>query len=262
LLRWRRKPPARSRSPIRGAPRRDGARGVAVPSSRACRRRRRRVMMVRRRKSRIYFRRQLFDYRSASMSGRCGSWVRHHRPDPRTYLWSAAFPIRTPSNLEEFFITVRGASCTSRSSSPTREGVGRAVRQISADGANSGSRPVDRRMVSQWARRLLRPTRSIEQRDVETSLIERSCIPARARADVGGPRPSACAPGGGARGHRADRVRLVAGPGDRRRAVEMRPGRASAFDADLVFRRCRPELVPRSTRVPPAARAARTPRVP
>jgi len=61
------------------------------------------AMLVRKRRSRIYFRRTLFDY-PLRLNARTlgGLGLRSAARILASYAWSAAFPIRRPANLEEF----------------------------------------------------------------------------------------------------------------------------------------------------------------
>ncbi len=199
-----------------------------------------RVMLVRQRKSRIYFRRKLFDYplRVNLETLRKLGLVTTLRI-VATYLWSAAFPIRNPKNLEEFFVNRFGRELYATFFKAYTEKVwGVPCAEISAEWGEQRVKGLSiGRVLSQWLRKRLRPSRSIAQRDVETSLIERFLYPRLGPGQMWEIATEEIRARGGQvlLGLSVDRIVLRDGRVVAVEAVDARSGERSSFACDLAF---------------------------
>jgi len=199
-----------------------------------------RVMLVRKRKSRIYFRRALFDYPLClnARTLRNLGW-RSAARIVASYAWSTAFPIRQPANLEEFFRNRFGRELyRTFFESYTEKVWGVPCHQISAQWGEQRVKGLSvGRVVTQWARRLIRRRETIEQRGTDTSLIERFLYPKYGPGqmwEVVAERVQAMG-GQVLTGFAAERIRAQ---GNRIVAVEATrrgTGERRSFDADVVF---------------------------
>lgn len=140
-----------------------------------------RVMLVRERKSRIYFLRKFFDYPislSARTLANLGPW--RSARIACSYARSVLFPIRRETNLEEFFINRFGRELyRTFFQSYTEKVWGLRCDQISAEwGAQRIKGLSVLRAIAHAARSIFRRrSKGVEQKDVETSLIERFLYP-------------------------------------------------------------------------------------
>jgi protoporphyrinogen oxidase len=140
-----------------------------------------RVMLVRERKSRIYFLRKFFDY-PISLSARTlrNLGLLRSVRIAFSYARSALFPIRRETNLEEFFINRFGRELYKTFFQSYTEKVwGLRCDQISAEwGAQRIKGLSVLRALAHAVRSLLRRrSTGVEQKEVETSLIERFLYP-------------------------------------------------------------------------------------
>jgi protoporphyrinogen oxidase len=143
------------------------------------------VMLLRQRRSRIYYLRQFFDYPislSPDTLKKLGLW-RTLRIG-LSYFRTMLFPIRTPKNLEEFFISRFGRELyLTFFKSYTEKVWGTACRDISAEwGAQRIKGLSISRAVLHFLRSIVRRIsgkgqQDIAQKDVETSLIEQFMYP-------------------------------------------------------------------------------------
>ena len=139
-----------------------------------------RVMLVRQRKSRIYWRRRLFDYPltlSADTIRKLG--FLHLSKVGLSYLRSAALPIRPETTLEEFLINRFGRVLFKTFFKAYTEKVwGVPCHQIPADwGAQRIKRLSIRQAIRHALSRAKKSPSDVRQKDTETSLIERFLYP-------------------------------------------------------------------------------------
>ncbi|HLT29480.1 MAG TPA: NAD(P)/FAD-dependent oxidoreductase [Myxococcaceae bacterium] len=139
------------------------------------------VMLLRPRQSRIYYRRRFFDYPvslSPSTILNLGLW--RTTKIGLSYLQALARPIRDEQNLEEFFINRFGRELYLTFFKDYTEKVwGRPCTEISAAWGAQRIKGLDIVSALKNAARGLLPERSgdLQQRDTETSLIERFLYP-------------------------------------------------------------------------------------
>ncbi len=138
------------------------------------------VMLLRKRKSRIYFLGKFFTYPISL------SWDTLKKLGPSrtiriafSYLRSALFPTRNPSNLEQFFINRFGRELYQTFFKSYTEKVwGVPCRDISAAWGEQRIKGLSiRKAVSHFISQLFRTTRGVAQKDTETSLIEQFLYP-------------------------------------------------------------------------------------
>jgi protoporphyrinogen oxidase len=138
------------------------------------------VMLLRKRKSRIYFLGKFFTYPISlswdtlrklglSRTARIGF----------SYLRSALLPTKNPSNLEQFFINRFGRELYQTFFKSYTEKVwGVPCREISAAWGEQRIKGLSiRKAISHFISQLFRTTRSVAQKDTETSLIEKFLYP-------------------------------------------------------------------------------------
>jgi protoporphyrinogen oxidase len=139
------------------------------------------VMLVRNRKSRIYFLRRFFNYPitlSADTIGKLGLW-RVFKMGV-SYVKATAFPIRNEKNLEQFFINRFGSELYKTFFKSYTEKVwGTRCDQISAEwGAQRIKGLSITKAVTHALKKIFKRTsKGVDQKDVETSLIERFLYP-------------------------------------------------------------------------------------
>ncbi|HEY4207277.1 MAG TPA: NAD(P)/FAD-dependent oxidoreductase [Puia sp.] len=139
-----------------------------------------RFMLLRSRRSRIYYKRNFFDYPlqiSRAMIRRLGRWkmVRIGL----SYLRAKAFPIRREDNLEQFFINRFGRELYRTFFSEYTEKVwGVPCNQIPASWGRQRIKDLDIvRLLRHWLKNLFRRDTSVHQKNTSTSLIEQFLYP-------------------------------------------------------------------------------------
>jgi protoporphyrinogen oxidase len=138
------------------------------------------VMLLRRRKSRIYFLGQFFTYPiSLSWDTLKKLGLSRTIRIAFSYLRSALFPTRNPADLEQFFINRFGRELYQTFFKSYTEKVwGVPCRDISAAWGEQRIKGLSiRKAVSHFISQLFRTTRSVAQKDTETSLIEQFLYP-------------------------------------------------------------------------------------
>jgi protoporphyrinogen oxidase len=138
------------------------------------------VMLVRPRKSRIYFKRQFFDYPlslSVTTIKQLGLWAM--TKIGMSYMWSRVAPIKPERNLEEFFINRFGNQLyRTFFKSYTEKVWGVSCQEISAAW---GAQRIKGLSISKaiWhaMKKMLPQSKDIRQKSVETSLIEQFLYP-------------------------------------------------------------------------------------
>ncbi len=138
------------------------------------------VMLLRSRKSRIYFLRRFFEYPitlSAQTLGNLGM-VRTVKIG-FSYVWSALFPPQPVDNLEQFFISRFGRELYNTFFKSYTEKVwGVPCREISAEwGAQRVKGLSITRTLLHIVRKMFSSKKDIQQKEVETSLIEQFMYP-------------------------------------------------------------------------------------
>ncbi len=138
------------------------------------------VMLLRKRKSRIYFLGKFFTY-PISLSWDTLKKLGFSRTIriAFSYLRSALFPTKSPSNLEQFFINRFGRELYETFFKSYTEKVwGVPCREISAAWGEQRIKGLSiKKAVSHFISQLFRTTRSVAQKDTETSLIEQFLYP-------------------------------------------------------------------------------------
>jgi protoporphyrinogen oxidase len=138
------------------------------------------VMLLRKRKSRIYFLGKFFTYPiSLSWDTLKKLGLSRTIRIAFSYLCSALFPTRNPSNLEQFFINRFGRELYQTFFKSYTEKVwGVPCRDISAAWGEQRIKGLSiRKAVSHFVSQLFRTTRSVAQKGTETSLIEQFLYP-------------------------------------------------------------------------------------
>ena len=139
-----------------------------------------RVMLVRKRKSRIYFLRQFFDYPISLTGDTLGKLglIRTLRI-ASSYIKSVIFPIKNPRNLEQFFINRFGRELYETFFKSYTEKIwGVPCYQISAEWGQQRIKGLSiAKSVKHFLTRRFRKSSGVEQRDVDTSLVEQFLYP-------------------------------------------------------------------------------------
>ncbi len=138
------------------------------------------VMLVRKRKSRIYFLRQFFDYPISLTGDTLGKlgFIRTLRI-ACSYMKSAIFPIKSAQNLEQFFVNRFGRELYETFFKSYTEKIwGVPCDEISAEWGQQRIKGLSiAKSVKHFLTRRLRKSSGVEQRDVDTSLIEQFLYP-------------------------------------------------------------------------------------
>lgn len=138
------------------------------------------VMLLRKRKSRIYFLGRFFNYPiSLSWDTLKKLGLSRTIRIAFSYLRSALFPTKNPANLEQFFINRFGRELYQTFFKSYTEKVwGVPCRDISAAWGEQRIKGLSiRKAVGHFISQLFRTTRSVAQKDTETSLIEQFLYP-------------------------------------------------------------------------------------
>jgi protoporphyrinogen oxidase len=138
------------------------------------------VMLLRKRKSRIYFLGKFFTYPiNLSWDTLKKLGLSRTIRIAFSYLRSALFPTKNPANLEQFFINRFGRELYQTFFKSYTEKVwGVPCREISAAWGEQRIKGLSiRKAIGHFISQLFRTTRSIAQKDTETSLIEQFLYP-------------------------------------------------------------------------------------
>jgi len=139
-----------------------------------------RYMLLRSRRSRIYYRRNFFEYPlqvNRAMIRRLGLWKMARIGV--SYLRARIFPIKYEDNLEKFFINRFGRELYRTFFSEYTEKVwGVPCNQIPASWGRQRIKDLDvLRLLGHWIKNLFRPDTSLHQKNISTSLIEQFLYP-------------------------------------------------------------------------------------
>lgn len=198
------------------------------------------VMLLRQRRSRIYYLRQFFDYPiSLSLDTLTKLGLLRTIRIGLSYARTILFPIRNPKNLEEFFISRFGKELyLTFFKSYTEKVWGASCRDISAEwGAQRIKGLSITKAIWHFLKSSVRRDTSLEQKSVETSLIEQFLYPklgpgqmwdevARRVTAKGGEIRTGC------------RVERLLATGDQIRqvvAIDEESGEEMIIDADYIF---------------------------
>ncbi|HUQ49126.1 MAG TPA: NAD(P)-binding protein, partial [Terriglobales bacterium] len=138
------------------------------------------VMLLRKRKSRIYFLRRFFDYPiSLTMDTLSKLGLFRTMRIGFSYLWSAAFPVKNPANLEQFFINRFGRELyMTFFKSYTEKVWGVPCHEISAEWGEQRIKGLSiKKTLTHIIKKQFMSAKNVAQKDTETSLIEQFLYP-------------------------------------------------------------------------------------